>query len=408
MKNDRNQNGKTLSYSNLERRDLLAGISIETIGGRSTLVIDGSSQDDVAQVSDSNNNQVEVQLNQEVRQIDRSSFERIRFLGRSGDDTFTNNTDISSAIIGHNGNDKLVGGDGNNWIQGGDGDDVLTGGDRNDLIRGGSGNDLISGGRRHDRLFGGAGNDEIRGQQGDDFINGDSGADLITGFTGDDQLNGGFGTDRIFGGEGDDRANGGESNDTINLGAGTDIAIFDEAFARYQVGGSEGSLVVEGVNVQGTDSITAAESLRFADGVQPAIPSEPSNDANLNQAEEASLVLLNQFRSQENRSQLSSVGDLHEFARNWSLEMSRNGFRHSTEAQRSHLVTGNRSITRENIAFASDTRMSAEEAAQTFHNVWINSSVHYRNMVASGNTEVGIGLVLGSDGWYGTHVFSDG
>ena len=158
------------------------------------------------------------------------------------------------------------------------------------------------------------------------------------------------------------------------------------------------------VGFEGRDEVSGAESLRFSDGTQPAEPSV----SNLNEAEQSSLRKLNSVRIGANVPTLSSSNDLNEFARDWSLEMSLTGFRHSSQSQRNHLLIGERSLTVENIAFSGDQSMSAEEAASTLHEIWVNSSTHYANMVSSRYTEVGIGLIQTSSGWFGTHVFSNG
>ncbi|MEM7456363.1 MAG: CAP domain-containing protein, partial [Planctomycetota bacterium] len=103
------------------------------------------------------------------------------------------------------------------------------------------------------------------------------------------------------------------------------------------------------------------------------------------------------------------TADLTTFAENWSQNMSQNGLRHSNYSQNGYLrERGSRSNWAENIVYTSDTSLSAEEVAQLFHNTWRNSSTHYRNMINSGFTEVGIGIYRTSNGWYGTHTFSNG
>ena len=404
-KRRKSKKGHNTDYLILEHRVMLTGISLESIAGRMNAVVDGSSQNDSAVVRDVANGMVEFELNNTTVQFARTEFERIRFLGRSGNDTFNNSTDIDSAIIGHSGNDQLVGGDGNNWIRGGDGFDSLSGGARNDLIRGGEGDDVILAGHRHDRIFGEGGDDEIRGQQGNDYIDGGTGSDLLISGSGDDRVIGHGGADQIYAGTGNDWVHGGSGDDRIMLEEGSDVAVYDNVFSGYQIGGNSQTLVVSAyIGFEGRDEVFGAENLRFSDGVQPAEP----NANSLNEAERASLIWLNSVRSGEHVATLSSSNDLNEFARNWSLEMSITGFRHSSQTQRSHLLTGERTFTVENIAFSGDVTMSAEEAARTLHEIWINSSTHYANMISSRNTEVGIGLVQTTSGWYGTHLFSNG
>ncbi len=81
------------------------------------------------------------------------------------------------------------------------------------------------------------------------------------------------------------------------------------------------------------------------------------------------------------------------FALDWSAEMSRSGFRHSSGPYA------------ENIVWYSDASMTPEQAARAFHDSWVNSPGHYRNMTNPGWTRVGIGLFRDASGWWGTHVF---
>ena len=367
-KRNKKAHGK-MAYGNLEKREMFAGISLESVAGRPSVVIDGTSGNDVAEVSTLQNGEVQFTLNDTTQTFARNQFERIRFLGRSGNDTFQNNTNIDSFAAGHNGNDNLQGGDGHNWIRGGNGNDRLTGGDRNDLIRAGNGNDTVLGGRRHDRLFGGAGADQIFAEAGNDTINAGAGDDVING------------------------------------GAGRDVALFDRAFSQYGVNGAVDDLdVIANSGNEGTDRVTFSEALRFSDGSRPAEPTS----SNFNDAEQRSLTLHNQLRQNQNLSTLRPSSDLSAFAENWSRNMSNNGFRHSSQAQRDTLVVGNRTGISENIAFIGDPSLSQQQAANQFHDLWVNSPSHFANMTAAGNTEIGIGLVQTSSGWWGTVVFSNG
>ena len=236
-----------ISYQRLEPKRLLATVSVQDVGGRETLVIDGDSERNVAIVTDISSTQVRVTADGESSNFNKAEFERIRFLGRSGNDFFDNRTDISSAAFGHNGNDVLIGGNGNNWIQGGDGDDTITGGDKNDLLRGRNGNDVIDGGRRHDRIFGGNGNDELIGRAGNDLINGDAGNDFIFGLNGNDRIEGGAGNDRIHNGDGDDQTR------------------FLTAYSNFSVAGENSIFVTDRNGNGGTDRIYQPDILRFSD-----------------------------------------------------------------------------------------------------------------------------------------------
>ena len=83
------------------------------------------------------------------------------------------------------------------------------------------------------------------------------------------------------------------------------------------------------------------------------------------------------------------------FAEQWSWTMAQSGFRHSGGPWA------------ENIAWWGAPWMSAEEAALGFHEMWVASGGHYRNMTNPRWSAVGIGLYHDESGWYGTHVFRD-
>ena len=81
------------------------------------------------------------------------------------------------------------------------------------------------------------------------------------------------------------------------------------------------------------------------------------------------------------------------FAQDWSAEMHRTGFRHSTGPYA------------ENIVWYSDESLTPEQAAEQFHRQWVNSPGHYANMTNERWTLVGVGLYQDESGWWGTHVF---
>jgi hypothetical protein len=83
-------------------------------------------------------------------------------------------------------------------------------------VVGGLGNDRISGSAATDLINGEAGSDLLFGGGGADVIAGDAGNDRIFGGAGADNMTGGDGLDRFFGNLGDD------ANDTLDGGGGTD------------------------------------------------------------------------------------------------------------------------------------------------------------------------------------------
>lgn len=88
--------------------------------------------------------------------------DRLRSLGKNGNDTLYGNTNNDS-LYGGNGNDSLSGYTGNDYLRGDAGNDTLLGGSGNDILSGGSGNDRLDGyattGTEYDTLTGGSGSD---------------------------------------------------------------------------------------------------------------------------------------------------------------------------------------------------------------------------------------------------------
>lgn len=450
-------------YGKLEPRNLLAGITFQ--GGE--VLVEGAGGNDRVEVH-AIGNQIEVTLNGfEPQQFSANEVDSIRFRGHNGNDKFINNTDIDSFAYGHGGNDTFVGGGGNDRFQGGAGDDSLNGSGANDMLRGNEGDDSIVGGEQHDRIFGGdgndrlwgmdgrdrivgndgddgifggegndklfglAGNDEIKGHEGNDRLEGGTGndrldggdtADLILGHDGMDSIIGGDGNDRIFGGNHDDTINGsngddqilGEGgddtirgergNDSIDGGTGSDRFQFMRNFSRYSVT-NHGSNRFTSVDViDGQDTLAAVDVYEFTNATRTRF----QFTATLNEAETESLRLLNSLRSGRDLVRSTGIADLSVYARNWSIEMSRNGFKHSESADRRQLLTSDRTSVAENIVYVSDRSLSPKQVAARFHELWVGSSSHYRNMINGDYDEIGIGIYLASDGWYGTHIFSNG
>ena len=136
--------------------------------------------------------------NFEFENGDRLSFEDIKKLALTGDDT-------NNLLYGYD--------DINNVMNGLGGDDEIQGGELKDTIYGGIGNDTISGDKGDDIIYGGEGNDTINGGSGDDIIEGGKGDDVIKGGWGDDTY--------IFNkGDGNDTIADYEGTDTLQLGEG--------------------------------------------------------------------------------------------------------------------------------------------------------------------------------------------
>jgi len=113
----------------------------------------------------------------------------------------------------------------------------------------------------------------------------------------------------------------------------------------------------------------------------------------MQQAAAESLAQLNATRAEAGLGPLTLDPAMSTFAVEWSQEMIRSGFRHSSGPYG------------ENIAWHSNGNMSPQAAAQHFDNAWTNSPGHYANMTSTRYSHVGIGLVPHESGWWATHVF---
>ena len=151
-----------------------------------------------------------------------SAINRIRFLGRRGDDQFTNNTLLPTVAYGNQGNDKLVGGSGADRMYGGPDNDCLIGNGGDDELHGDHGNDLLAGGDGNDAAYGWFGDDTLLGDAGNDYLSGYEGNDVLRGGSGNDALHGHEGNDRLFGEDGDDELLGWTGNDLLVGGDGND------------------------------------------------------------------------------------------------------------------------------------------------------------------------------------------
>ena len=397
-------------YDDLEQRKMLTTIAVQTVNDIPQLVIDGTNGNDEVVVSEIGVDEVSVTYTSSPTNngpetqgeaiFARADFERIRFLGRDGDDSFTNETDINSAAFGHGGNDTLRGGNGHNWIQGGNGDDFIYGGDRNDLLRGRDGDDFIDGGRRHDRIFAG---------DGDDVISAGAGNDLVRGESGNDEIFGGNGNDRISPGSGQDVVNFGNSN-------GSDRALYDQAFPEYEFE-SEGVQRVQVIGPDGSrDILQEVDVLRFSDVDQAVEDLFSDDDSFLSEIENGLLERLNAFRVANGRTELTLHLDISIFAENWAIDnvvplgpnptASDLASAHVMSASDlESLLNGERTSYSENIGFLTNQDIDDNAAADLIHDTFVNSTVHRNNILNPNATEIGIGVIQNNNGWYVVQSF---
>lgn len=205
-----------------ERIAPAAGIVRNALG---IVTIQGTAGNDASTVSVTGKD-VTISLNNTSVTLPLAKVRGLVFNGLNGDDSFTNNSSISSTANGGNGNDSF------------------QGGAAADSFFGGAGNDL---------LVGNGGNDKLNGDAGDDRLQGTSGNDSLRGGTGNDDLNGGSGNDSLFGEDGDDHLNGDAGVDRVSSGRGRDSSIRDSKDSFDDSDRTEGLQQTDGlVKVEGT------------------------------------------------------------------------------------------------------------------------------------------------------------
>ncbi len=222
-----------------------------------------------------------------------------RITAISGDDTVVNGgadndtirfAEFSVLIEGGDGNDFLDflsgAGSGSPTLDGGMGNDTIETTSRSDLIIGGGGDDDLraSGYGGSDTLNAGDGNDTLDlyspgrvtalAGDGDDFVDyvfTASGAD-VDGGIGNDTIEGTPQDDVLQGGGDDDLITPGGDDDQIDGGSGNDTIIYSGNRSEYSVSGTPSGLVIVDLRAnspEGSDTITNAEFIRFADGDLP-------------------------------------------------------------------------------------------------------------------------------------------
>jgi uncharacterized protein YkwD len=223
---------------------------------------------------------------------------------------------------------------------------VIAGKGGNDLIQDGSDlSAVIYGGEGNDTISGGRGHDKIYGSRGTDFINGDRGSDMIFGGGGADSINGGLGTNTIF--QGSPSATKGNS------------AIENE--------------IIQLVNAQ-----------RAANGLPPL-------------AANGQLNIAAALHSQD----MAAIGNV--YGPNVGMQHTLYGTTRPEVPDRlaaSGYDDWNSSYAwGENIAYGYPT-------AQSVMNGWMNSAGHRANILSTNYTQIGVSVVVGSDGIpYYTQVF---
>jgi Ca2+-binding RTX toxin-like protein len=190
----------------------------------------------------------------ELRNVTQSPIRESQPAWQTGTARVTAGSDRPCAIVGTEGDDKLVGSEhadvfydlgGDDEIQGWEGDDIVFDGEGRDEIDGGEGNDRVFLHYGSNVAYGGAGDDELRaaaglsgtprpgtpapspqqlyGEDGDDVLSGGSAEDRLDGGGGNDVLNGLKGPDLLLGRAGNDRLVGNRGDDALDGGLGDDV-----------------------------------------------------------------------------------------------------------------------------------------------------------------------------------------
>lgn len=237
-----------LGVESLEDRRLLAVSAAQFYLNGSKLVVTGSNDADTVTITQAANGNIKAQLESGDESIVldylASQVTQIHFVGKDGDDTFVNSTNLPSRAVGEGGNDTLTGGTNVDDFDGGEGDDLLIGADGNDILRGSIGNDVIHGDAGNDTITGGDGSDLILGGEGADYMRGGTGNDQLFGERGDDRIYGDEGNDSLSGGDGNDRLEGGDHDDSLMGGLGNDTLLGNAG--NDVLSGDEGNDIIYG------------------------------------------------------------------------------------------------------------------------------------------------------------------
>jgi uncharacterized protein YkwD len=159
---------------------------------------------------------------------------------------------------------------------------------------------------------------------------------------------------------------------------------------------SEPAPETSAVTVEATTASTEPPATEPETSQEPASSAQESSSpaTDLDAGEGHSYALLGELRASLQLSALARDPEMDSFARAWSQHMAETGdFAHSDGPYG------------ENIAFTSNRSLGAEEAAALFHQLWVDSPGHYRNMTNDRFARAGVGLYRTDRGWYGTHVF---
>ncbi|MCJ8240724.1 peroxidase family protein [Peteryoungia algae] len=155
-----------------------------------------------------------------------------------------------TVLIGTSSADALLGAGGDDTILGGAGTDVLVGQGGSDILRGEDGDDVVSGGDGNDVINAGLGDDEVHAGGGNDIVFGGAGSDLIFGDAGHDVIEGGAADDHVWAGDGDDTV-------IATLNDGNDVYYGEDGIDTLDYAATSANLTVDlgnGFNSRGSVS----------------------------------------------------------------------------------------------------------------------------------------------------------
>jgi Ca2+-binding RTX toxin-like protein len=147
---------------------------------------------------------------------------------------------------------------------------AITGTSNGDILTGTAGGDLIFGMAGTDYIVAGSGADVIRADEGNDFIYAEAGRDVVFGGEGDDDIFGGADDDMLYGEDGNDWVSGEDGNDLIDAGNGHDEVFGGQGHDRFIGRANDGNDTYDGG--EGRDSLdlgslTGAVQVDLGNGV---------------------------------------------------------------------------------------------------------------------------------------------
>src|SRR5256714_13670036 len=158
-------------FEDLERRQLLAGISYNDLDGGLSITGDALTTSITVDYS-SSTDKITAMINSAAKVYKAALIHYIRVSGSDNADyiTVTNSIAVPVTIHGNLGNDTIYAGAGHDRVYGDDGNDLISGRNGDDLLYGGNGNDTLDGSNGNDTSDGGAGSNNGDGRGGSNSV----------------------------------------------------------------------------------------------------------------------------------------------------------------------------------------------------------------------------------------------